>query len=717
MIGLIRGASSNRNTIAKLLCAGIAAAIVAAPGAASAQSRIQQMPGFENWSEMAPRIASSVKSGRINPDWSANSRSFTYRRDGETWRYDVRRKRNAPLTQGVPATGRSTSKDDDDDRAGPPLVLARGRGADADKTSPDGKFRAYTRDLNLYITPTTGGDEIAITTDGGAQTRIRNGVGSYVYLEEFGTRAPVWWSPDSRKLAWMRYDETPVSDYILALDQTQSFATAHHQAYPHPGEPNPIADLMIHDLDTGETTRLAVRDGQPFTNEVVGHYIWDAQWTAAGDEILVHRAERLQKVHELAACSIATGACRSVVRETRPQAWAEGEDPVFLADGNRFVWTSERNGFRNFYLYDLSGQLLAPLTRHAFDVVNVLSVDEDRNELWYTARSGDNHMKVQLHRVGLDGGGDVRLTDPSMHHTPEPSPNHRYFVDVSEAHDIAPVSHLFDRNGEKIADVVLSDMSEFEKLGFHRTEIFTYTSADGATPLHGQIVYPSNFDPTRKYPTILTVYAGPSSSAVTERFRTPDAIAEFGFVILRLDARTVEGRGRAILDAAYQQLGIAEVDDLAAGLRSLQSRPWFDSNRVGVIGTSYGGTTSALLLMRYPDLVQAAVSNSPVTDWMLYDSAYTERYLGLPEESPDAYKQGAVLAYVDNLEGDLMLYFGTSDDNVHPKNALQLIAALNAAGKSYDVQVGPDRGHTSMSRTRMMEFFIEKLVINPARGD
>ncbi len=709
------------NRIRNTALQGFASLVVAAATAlpVQAQSRIEAMPGHANWKEMAPKLSGSIKTGSISPKWSENSNAFTYKLNGQTWRYDVRRGRNAPIEDGAATDPEAdTEGDEAAAHASPrPLVLARGRGADANKLSPDGQRRVFSRDMNVYVSDADGANERALTNDGGVDQRIRNGVGSYVYLEEFGTEAPVWWSPDSRKVAWMRYDERDVKDYILALDQTETFSTAHIQAYPHPGEPNPVADLMVHDLDTGTTRRMAVRDNQEFSDDVVGHYVWDADWTKAGDEILVRRADRLQKVYDLAACAIATGACRTVVRETRPQSWAEGSDPVFLEDGERFIWFSERNDFRNIYLYNLDGELITPLTSHQFDIQSVIAVDEARDEVWYMAWSGDNHMKSQLHRVKLDGRDDRMLTDPALRHRVSLSPNKRYFVDIAETHDAAPVSSVRDRDGELIGDVVLSDLTAFDELGFRRAEDFTFTSADGVTKLHGQLVFPSNFDPSRRWPLLLSVYAGPSSNDVTERFRRPDDFAEFGFVVARIEARSSDNRGRSSLDAVYKQLGVTEVDDLAAGVRALHGRPWLDPDRVGVFGTSYGGTTSALLLMRYPELFGAAVSNSPVTDWRLYDTAYTERYLGLPEDAPEAYEQGSVINQVENLEGDLMLYFGTSDDNVHPKNALQLIAALDEAGKSYDVQVGPDRGHTSLPRTRMMEFFIEKLVINPARGD
>jgi dipeptidyl-peptidase-4 len=253
-------------------------------------------------------------------------------------------------------------------------------------------------------------------------------------------------------------------------------------------------------------------------------------------------------------------------------------------------------------------------------------------------------------------------------------------------------------------------------MGLKPAELFTFTAADGATKLNALLQFPSSFDPARKYPMLVSVYGGPSSSGIAETFAAPNALAEFGFVMLKVDARTNTGQGRRVLDQAYQQLGIVEVDDIAAGIRAAAQRPYVDATRVGIYGTSYGGTTSALMLLRHPDVVQAAVSNSPVTDYRLYDTVYSERYLGLPEPDPAAYDRAAVLTYANRLTGNLLLYYGTSDDNVHPNNALQLIKALQSAGTSFEVQVGPDRGHTGVDQIRMMEFFIERLILDRADG-
>jgi dipeptidyl-peptidase-4 len=385
----------------------------------------------------------------------------------------------------------------------------------------------------------------------------------------------------------------------------------------------------------------------------------------------------------------------------------------YLADGHRFLWPSERTGWRNLYLYDLSGELLVTLTDHPFEVAQVVEVDEEAGVLWYMARDGDNHMKMQLHRVGLDGRGETRLTDPAFHHTVTLAPDGRHFVDVAQTHDHPPFTRLMDREGNVVAELASSDMTGFEELGLNRVELFSFTSADGVTPLHGMLHRPSNFDPERKYPVLLSTYSGPGSTGARETFTTPNPYTEYGFLVVTLDTRSASGRGKRALDAIYEKLGVVEIDDLAAGIRSLWDRPYVDREKVGVFGTSYGGYASAMALLRHPDVFHAASASSPVTDWRHYDTIYTERYMWIPQENEAGYDAGSAMTYADRLQGRLMLYYGTADNNVHPSNSMQLIAALQREGKSFEVQVGPDRGHSGINPDRMMEFFIENLVLDP----
>lgn len=297
------------------------------------------------------------------------------------------------------------------------------------------------------------------------------------------------------------------------------------------------------------------------------------------------------------------------------------------------------------------------------------------------------------------------------------SPDNKYFVDVYQTHNTPPATRLADATaGSTIAVVAESDLTKFIALGLKKVEMFTYKSADGSTTLRGLIHFPSTFDPAKKYPVLVPVYGGPASGSNTARetFVTPSALTEYGFLVVNLDSRAAPGMGKRTLDHIYLKLGQVEIDDMAGGVKSLWSRPYFDKARVGMYGTSYGGYSSLMTLLRYPDVFAAASASSPVTAWEHYDTIYTERYMWIPQENTEGYERGSAMTYAKELKGRLLIYYGTADNNVHPSNAMQLIQALMKAGKSFDVQVGPDLGHTGVNQGRMMEFFIETLLLRPA---
>jgi dipeptidyl-peptidase-4 len=436
--------------------------------------------------------------------------------------------------------------------------------------------------------------------------------------------------------------------------------------------------------------------------------------------LLVNRTNRRQQIMEFAGCDPRTGECRVIIREEWPTGWTTNSPQQrYLDDEHRFIWMSERNGWRNYYLYDLSGRLINPITSHTtFEAGNIVRVDEDANVMFYMARDGDNHLKQQLHRVNLDGTGDVRLTDRAFHHSVTLSPDGRYFTDVFQTHDQPPATQLVDAStGDVLAPLADSDMTRFEELGLKRVEHFTYSAADGETTLIGRIAFPSTFDPSQTYPTLVPVYGGPASGSnvPTETFAVPHQYTEYGFLVVNLSSRAAPGMGKRMLDSLYMKLGVTEMDDMAEGIKSLWDRPYFDKTRVGIYGTSYGGYTSALSLLRHPDVWAAASASSPVTSWHHYDTIYTERYMWIPQENDEGYEAGNAMNFADDLRGRLLIYYGTADNNVHPNNSMQLIRALQQAGKSFEVQVGPDAGHSGVNQQRMMEFFIENLVQRPER--
>lgn len=708
---------------------GLTAALGLLQMAPSAQSRIQTLPGYQQFQKVSAESRDAVKSGALSVTWK-DAGTFEYAHDGKIHRYDVKTRTAtevgvAPAPAGRGRGGRGGGQ-------GP----ARGRQFES-ADSPDEKLRAVYRDRNLYIVDVATNAETAVTTDGNEKDRIKNGTASWVYGEELGQRTAMWWSPDSRKLAYYRFDESKVPDYYLQLDQTKLQSRVDVEAYPKAGVDNPIVELFVYDVATKKSTRIDVRNGQPFENAAVGHYVYRVSWSPDGTELLFNRTNRRQNILEFTAANPDTGATRAIIREEWPTGWIQNSPAItWLEDGRRFIWESERNGWNNFYLYDISGKLIAPITTHStFEAGSLVKVDEAAGVIFYTARDGDNHLKMQLHRVGFDGKGDVRLTDPAFNHqvsscmgSPRaaasaagPScaiaPDNRHFVDVYMTHDTPTATRLVDAaSGKVVAELAQSDLTKFNQLGLKKVEMFTYLAADGKTTLRGLIHFPSNFDPARKYPALLSVYGGPASGGSTARetFVTPSSLTEYGFLVLNLDSRAAPGMGKRTLDSLYQKLGQTEMDDMALGVKALWSRPYFDKARVGVYGTSYGGYSSVMLLLRYPDVFAAASASSPVTAWDHYDTIYTERYMWIPQENKEGYAAGSAMTYAKNLTGRLLIYYGSADNNVHPSNSMQLIRALQQAGKSFDVQVGPDLGHTGVNQQRMMEFFIDNLVVRPA---
>ena len=674
---------------------------------AQAQDRLKAMPGYDQFTRMSAQRAGAVTSGQVSGTWAESGKAFDYMLDGKRLRYDVAT--NTVMDAPPLATD------------APPTPGSRGFGGggrergrqDTEAVSPDSKRKAVYRDRNLWMSDADGSHSTAITTDGSEKDRIKYGTASWVYGEELNQTSAMWWNPSSTKVAYYRFNEKPVPDYFLQMDQTKLQSALDVEAYPKAGVDNPIVDIFVYDVATGKSTTLDIRDGKPFTNDVVGHYAYNVRWSPDGRELLVNRTNRRQNIMDFSACSPETGKCRVVIHEAWPASWVENNPPLtWLGDENRFLWVSERNGFRNFYLYDISGKLIAPVTQHQFEVANIVKVDEAANALWYMARDGENHLKLQLHRVGLNGKGDVRITDPAFTHFISLAPDAKCMIDVAQAHDVAPSTRVLDAKGRVVAELAKSDLSKFEQAGFRKTEMFSYLAADGTTRVHGSISFPSTFTPARKYPVLLSVYGGPHSPATSEQWQMPSAQTEYGFIVVNLDSRAAGGIGKRVTDAIYMKLGQVEMDDMAEGLKELAKRPYIDGQRVGVYGTSYGGYSSAMMLLRHPELVAAASASSAVTAWNHYDTIYTERYMWIPQENAEGYKLGSAMNYADKLKGRLLIYYGTADNNVHPNNAMQLIKALQAAGKSFEVQVGPDAGHSGVNSQRMMEFFIENLVMS-----
>jgi dipeptidyl-peptidase-4 len=718
----------------------------ASPVDGGAQDRLKLMPGYDDYvkaQQQLQAIRPLLVSGAVTLGgaggtgaliWSADGKGFDYTWNTKRYHFDLAT-RNATELSGNPSAAPTTAAPaaapgaggtgESASAGGAPTGPCGGGPAEPGRqavvvASPDGKHHAISRDRNVFLGDAECNNLTPITTDGSEKARIRYGTTPWVYGEELDQTTGMWWNKTSAKLAYYRFDESTVRDFYITQDATTLQTRLDVEAYPKPGGPNPVPDLFVYDMATKQSTRIDVRDGKPFANDVIGHYAFQIDWSPDGTELFVSRTNRRQNIAEFVACSPDTGHCRVIIREEWPAAWvSRGREMRYLSDNTRFIWVSERNGFKNFYLYDLSGTLITPVTRNQFDLADIVRVDEKTNTLWYLGRDGDNFMKLQLHKVGLDGKGDRRLTDPAFNHQVDVSPDGQYFVDVAQTHDQAPSSQVVEVAGARpVGQLARSDYSKADSLGLRKLEMFPFLAADGKTQLFGSVECPPNLDPAKKYPVLVFVYGGPGASAFnpTETFRLPSGYGRtlYGFIVVLLHTRASPGMGKRTLDSLYLKLGQTEVDDMAAGVKALWNRPYFDKHHVGIGGISYGGYCALMALLRYPDVFAAADAEQAVTDWRNYDTVYAERYMWTPEENKDGYDKGSAMSYVNDLAGDLLLTYGTSDNNVHNTNVMQLIKALQAARKHFEVEVGPDQGHGwAINDDRRWEFLIQSLVVKP----
>ena len=519
------------------------------------QDRLATMPRYERYDNIRSQIFSSVRGGAIQVQWASSGDWFLFLKDGKDTRYTISTHQFSDATQKDEDQVENQKQNPQASRATP----QRGRQFEESFT-PDGSLRAFYKDRNVWISKPDGSGAFQVTTEGNIGTRTKFGQASWVYGEELDMREAMWWSPDGKKLAYYGFDESKVPDYYVLLDQVDIQDKADIEAYPKAGVPNPVVTLFVYDLASKNTTRIDTALDDP----TVGEYVYDVKWSPDGTELLYNRMNRHQNHLQFVAADPNTGKCRVVVDEHYSKTWTENHPPIqwlspspALAQGvsKPFLWISERNGFRNIYEGDISGQPLRAITHFNFEVQEILAVDQADQEIYFMARDGDNPYKLQLHKIKLDGTGDQRLTDPHLSHSVRLAPDNKHFVDIEQDLTTPPSTVLCDTEGKVLETLAVSDDSRFQALKLKKAERLKFKAADGVTDLYGYVTYPSDFDPTKKYPVLVSVYGGPESGTVSERFVLPNPITEMGFLVAWFDGRGTAGRGRAFEDAGLRQAG------------------------------------------------------------------------------------------------------------------------------------------------------------------
>jgi dipeptidyl-peptidase 4 len=578
--------------------------------------------------------------------------------------------------------------------------------------SPDGERVAFVRQNNLYYVDVKGGQEHKITEDGTVNQRI-NGALDWVYEEEFEFAVGFGWSPDGAKLAFYTFDESRVPEYAMQK-WGKLYPESYLYKYPKAGEANSVVGVKVYDLVSNKTITLD-------TGTEPDQYLPRMKWTQNPNLVAVQRLNRLQNKLELLHCNATTGKADIVLTETDKAYVEVTNDLTYLRNGKGFVWSSERDGFKHLYYYDLDGKKPQQLTKGSWDVVDLKGVDEVNGLVYYT--SAETHPRErQLYRVNLKGGKKERLTQGAGTHEPEFSPTFTYYLDAHASFGQPPVTTLYDAKAPKQIKVLESNEALKTRLGqfnLSPVEFIEVPAADEATKLNGWMLKPLNFDATKKYPVLLYVYGGPGSQTGQDDWAGPNYfwfqhLAQQGYIIVSVDNRGTGARGAAFKKSTYANLGKLEIEDQMAVARWAGAQAFVDKSRIGMWGWSFGGYMTSLALTKGADLFKTGVAVAPVTNWRFYDTIYTERFLKTPQENPAGYDENSPVSHAAKLKGNFLMIHGTGDDNVHFQNAVALEDALIKANKQFGSFYYPNRNHgiyggvTRLHLYRMMTDYLVK---------
>ncbi|MFU8832742.1 MAG: S9 family peptidase [Wenzhouxiangella sp.] len=561
------------------------------------------------------------------------------------------------------------------------------------RISPDGSHVGFVRNQNLWIADLDDGQERALTEDGGGV--ISNGMAEFIAQEEMGRNTGYWWSPDGRHIAFLRVDESPI-DISLRYEISGGSIEIIEQRYPYTGTPNVTYRLGVVDIETSETRWLDLGNNEDI-------YIPRVGWLPDSQHLSYQRQSRDQKTLELVVADLADLQQRVILTETE-RTWINLHDDLyFLKDMPALIWSSERDGFRHLYLYGLDGQLIRRLTAGKWGVDALKGVDEELGLIYFTAAEV-SALEKHLYRQSLvTRSPDIvsRVSRRSGWHNIRMDRAARVYVDTYSTTDQPPQLALHSADGERMAWLIENRVTGDHpyapfRSGHRPTEFGTLIGPDAQT-LHYRVIHPSDFDPQKPYPVFFHVYGGPThrltTNSWTRRALIDQYMARRGYIVFSLENRGIVRQGKQFQDAAYLKLGRIEMADQMIGMDWLRSQDYVDPDRIGIFGWSYGGYLALMGAAQYPGEFAASVAVAPVTDWALYDTHYTERYLGTPQEQPEAYEKGNVLTYANQIRDPLLLIHPMADDNVLFTHSTLLMQQLQDNAIPFDLMTYPGEKH------------------------
>jgi dipeptidyl-peptidase-4 len=560
--------------------------------------------------------------------------------------------------------------------------------------SPDATKVAFMRDNNLFIKDLKTNEEIQFTHDG-EWNHVINGAPDWVYEEEFGFAQGFYWSPDSKKIAYYRFDESNVKEFNMQMTEGL-YMQDYKFKYPKAGEDNSIVEVYVYDVASGETKKMD-------TGEETDIYLPRIKWTQDPNVLAIQRLNRHQNHLEILAADATTGETTVFYDETNPYYIDVTDNWTFLEDGTRFLMTSEQDGYNHIYLYLMDGTLVKQLTFGEWEVTNVYGFDG--KEVYFQAAKNSS-IERQIYAVNLKGEMRTLINKVGTNNA-RFSSNFKYLININSSVEQPHQYVLFDNKGKQVR--VLEDNKEFaermNEYNLGKKEFITITDPAFTLPDGTQIemqtwrILPPDFDPNKQYPVLIYVYGGPGHQTVNNAWGSDDfawmqLLAQNGIICVSINNRGGGARGEVFKKMTYQQLGKYETEDMITLAKYMAAQPYVNPEKIAIYGWSYGGFMATSGITKGADYISTAVAVAPVTNWRYYDNIYTERFMRTPQENPSGYDDNSPINFVDKLKGNYLLCHGSGDDNVHFQNAMELIKALISEGKQFDLMVYPNKNHS-----------------------
>lgn len=581
--------------------------------------------------------------------------------------------------------------------------------------SPDGNNVAYVKGNNLYVKDIASGKETQVTTDG-KQNTIINGATDWVYEEEFAISRAYFWSPDSKRIAYYKFDESEVKEFSFDEFNHNLYPAQYRFKYPKAGEKNSVVSIHVYELATGADKTMDI-------GKETDIYIPRIQWTTDANQLSIVRMNRYQNVLNLLTANATTGETKIVYFETSNTYIdiPEGDYAHFIGDKKGFVIMSEKDGYNHLYHYDMNGSLVKQITKGNWDVETLKGIDEKTQTVFYTASEATATEK-DIYSIQVDGTGKKKISLEKGVHLPDFSSGMKYYINTFSTANTPSVVSIYNRQGKLVRVLESNEALKSKMLEFNLStkELFMFKTTENIE-LNAWMIKPPDFDANKKYPVFLTFYGGPGRNMVNNAFEGANyfwfqLLAQKGYIVMCVDNRGTQYRGAAFKKATYKQLGKLEVTDQIETAKYLAALPYIDKSRIGTFGWSFGGYLSSLCITKGADYFKAAIAVAPVTNWRYYDNIYTERYMSLPQENASGYDDNSPINHVNKLKGKYLLVHGSGDDNVHYQNTMEMITALVNANKQFDLFIYPDKNHGISGGntrlhlyTKMTEFLLDNL--------